>query len=158
MNRTEVAYRIAKQLGVLEYGARQPPWSYKVAALVEDEEIAYLDGLRDKTPRGAPWTGEIVVLTERRVARATILDPSVPSGSAVACWARRSLTGLHIDGSDQYWDEYETGMPLGSQLRLEYAGGNALSVPLDPALQRPAVTAELLSSLLADLAWLGSGT
>jgi hypothetical protein len=49
MNRREVVYQITQQLR-LDYGV-EPPWAYKVAALVEGEEIAYLEAHRDDTHR-----------------------------------------------------------------------------------------------------------
>jgi hypothetical protein len=151
MNRAEVAHRIAKQ-SAPDYGS-PPPWAYKVAALVEGDEIVYLEALRDETPRPDPWTGRVVVLTNRRVVTAKITGPSVPSGSQVTCWARRSLTRLRLDGFDEYWDgRRETGLAPESRLWLEYRAGNELLMPLEPShRQRNEQLAALLPSLLDDL-------
>jgi hypothetical protein len=149
MKRSAVVHRIAKQLGLDDIGDR-PPWVYKVAALVEaDEEIVYLETLRGQTHRAELWTGEIVVLTNRRVVTATITLE--PSGSRVTCWPRRSLGRLHIEGSDDYWQDRETGMPDGAKLRLEYRDGDDLLIPWEADKQRTADLAALLPSLLDDL-------
>jgi hypothetical protein len=151
MDRVEVAHRIARQLG-LDFGEPMP-WAYKVAALVEGDEIVYLDALKDGNQRGDPWTGEILVLTKRRVVTARIDGPAAPSGSRVTCWRRRSLAHLLIsEGADQDWDERTTGLPYGARLRLEYRGDRVLPIPLDPtSRQSSTALGEVLPSLLDDL-------
>jgi len=84
MTRAEIVQRLAGDLG-LEAGA-VPPWAHKIAALLEDD-IVYLDALREQAPRGAPWHGEIVALTVKRVVRVTIADPADGAGTRVTTGA-----------------------------------------------------------------------
>jgi hypothetical protein len=53
MTRTEAAHQIAEALS-LDFRAPEP-WTYKVAALVEGDELDYLDAVRDG--RETPWRG-----------------------------------------------------------------------------------------------------
>jgi hypothetical protein len=149
MTRAEIVQRLAKALG-LELG-HEPPWTYKIAALLEgDHQLAYLDALRDDAPREAPWTGQVVALTDHRVIRVTIRDTA--EGVRVTTWSRTSLRSLRVEGSDEHWGNLNDGVAPGTQLRLEYRGQRDVVVPLDPTIvSRTGDLASLLPSLLDDL-------
>jgi hypothetical protein len=150
MTRAEIVQRLAGDLG-LEVG-HEPPWAYKIAALVEGDQLAYLDALREEAPRGAPWRGEIVALTDKRVVRVTIDDPAEDSGTRVTTWGRRLLRSLRVEGSDEYWAGLDQGLAPGTRLRLKYVGRRPIVIPLDPTIRsRTGELADLLPSLLDDL-------
>jgi hypothetical protein len=150
MSRAEIVKRLARDLG-LESG-NVPPWAYKIAAILEGGQLAYLDALRDQAPRGGPWTGEVVAWTDHRVIRMRIKDASEDSGTRVTTWGRRPLQSLRIEGPDEYWADLNDGIAPGTQLRLEYPEQRALVIPLDPTIRsRTGELADLLPSLLQDL-------
>jgi hypothetical protein len=150
MTRAEIVQRLAGDLG-LESGP-VPPWVYKVAVLLEGEHSVYLDVLRGQAPRGAPWSGEIVALTDKRVVRVTIKDPAEEAGTRVTTWSRRALRSLRLEGSDQYWDDRHDGLAPETRLRLKYLGRRPIVIPLDPSIRsRTGELADLLPSLLDDL-------
>jgi hypothetical protein len=149
MTRAEIVQRLVGDLG-LDVGA-VPPWAHKIAALLEDDLI-YLDALREQAPRGAPWSGEIVALTDKRVVRVTIKDPADEAGTRVTTWSRRSLRSLRVEGSDEYWDGLDDGLAPETRLRLKYLGRRPIVIPLDPTIRsRTGELADLLPSLLDDL-------
>jgi hypothetical protein len=150
MTRAEIVQRLAGDLG-LEFGA-VPPWAHKVAALLEGDHLVYLDALREQAPRGAPWRGEIVALTDSRVIRVTIKDGAEDSGTQVTTWGRASLRSLRVEGSDEYWDGLDQGLAPETRLRLKYVGRRPIVIPLDPTIRsRTGELANLLPSLLEDL-------
>jgi hypothetical protein len=150
MTRAEIVQRLAEDLG-LESGA-VPPWAYKVAVLLEGDHPVYLDALREQAPRGAPWRGEIVALTDTRVVRVMITDPADEAGTRVTTWSRRSLRSLRVEGSDEYWDGLNDGLAPETRLRLKYLGRRPIVIPLDPTIRsRTGELADLLPSLLDDL-------
>jgi hypothetical protein len=120
-----------------------------VAALVEGDEMDYLDAVRDGSD--SPWRGVLVALTTRRVIRATVTGTVDPSDSVV-CWPRGSLVALRLDGPVDPWHRAETGLPRGASLRLKYGGRRRLTIPLDPTDARStAALGAVLPSLLDDL-------
>jgi hypothetical protein len=136
MSRAEIVQRLATDLG-LEPG-NVPPWVFKIAAVLEGGQLAYLDALREEAPPGAPWTGEVVAWTDHRVIRVRVKDASGDSGTRVTTWGRRPLQSLRI--------------APGTQLRLEYPEQRAIVIPLDPTIRsRTGELADLLPSLLEDL-------
>jgi hypothetical protein len=149
MTRAEIVQRLAGALG-LEVMA-VPPWAFKIAVLLEDD-LVYLDALREQAPRGAPWQGEIVALTDKRVVRVTIADPTQGAGTRVTTWSRRSLRSLGVEGSDEYWADLSDGLAPETRLRLKYQGRRPIVIPLDPTIRsRTGELADLLPSLLDDL-------
>jgi hypothetical protein len=150
MTRAEIVQRLASDLG-LEPG-QAPSWAYKVAALLETDELVYLDALRREAPRGAPWTGEVVAFTDKRVIRVTIEDPADASGTQVTTWGRTSLRSLRVEGSDEYWAGLEQGLAPETRLRLKYVGRRPILIPLDPTIRsRTGELADLLPTLFDDL-------
>jgi hypothetical protein len=87
MTRTEAAHRIADAL-TLDFRAPEP-WTYKVAALVEGDELDYLDAVRDG--RETPWRG----------VQTSTDDPARPDTDARSTTALGAVFPSLIDDLDE---------------------------------------------------------
>jgi hypothetical protein len=140
----------------------------RVAFLVAGESVVFVDGTA--VPGSESWnlTGQVLVVTDRRVVLAGFTDvaeehrrefTNVRGPVTVATWSRAALVEVVLPppawNDDKSWDyaDYSDMLPPEASLELRYAGQEPLLLPLSKYAtkeHRRAILA-VLPALMADL-------
>jgi hypothetical protein len=166
MDMTEAAEAISSRIGAFDgLGDDRPDHVLvRAALLVGEEEIVYVDDNLSRSLDSVGWSGDVLIFTSSRVIRLTLseatddsTDREHSSSAEATSWARASLGGVTLLGTDQAWEETPmAAFPETAGLRLTYTGGQATEIPSRWEAGAGRSTREgafeLLPSLWSDLA------